>query len=154
MGRGADRRGRRVAAPDRGFDAVHLREWAGRLGDDDPSLPGAVRRPFADHRDVAPVAGHHFRDRSFGGRFPKFERACAWAGVEAPETGCADFDLDPTLVARVAGDHVEGSHVGEVPGEAYVERVAAGDDPGALEALLAGDAEPLFALADAVGVEA
>lgn len=141
----------------RGFDAVHLREWADRLADTHPHLPGAVRRLFADHLDVAPVAGHHFGDRSFGGRFPPFERACAWAGVDAPATRYADFDLDPTLVARVDGDRVEGGHVGEVLGEAYVERAATGDDPGALEALLAhyaaGDVGPLFALADAVGVE-
>lgn len=139
-----------------GFDAVHLREWAGRLADDHPALPGAVRRLFADHRDVARVAGYHFRDRPFGGRFPKFERACEWAGVDAPETRYADFDVDPTLVARVDGDRVEGRHVGEVLGEAYVERVAAGEDPGGMEALLAhyaaGDVEPLFSLADVVGV--
>jgi hypothetical protein len=139
-----------------GFDAVHLREWAGRLADQHPSLPAAVGRLFADHRDVARVAGYHFRDRPFGGRFPKFERACEWAGVDVPPTRYADFDLDPTLVARVDGDRVEGRHVGEVLGEAYVERVAAGEDPGALADLLAHyaatDAEPLFSLADAVGV--
>lgn len=141
----------------RGFDAVHLREWAGRLEAEHPALPGAVGRLFANHRDVAPVAGHQFRDRSFGGRFPRFERACAWAGVEVPPTRYANFDLDPTLVTRVDGERVEGKHVGEVLGEAYVERVAAGEDPGALESLLAhyaaGDVEPLFSLADAVGVD-
>ena len=141
----------------RGFDAVHLRGWAGRLTDAHPALPDAVGRLFADHRDVAPVAGHHFGGRPFGGRFPAFERACAWAGVDAPATRYDDFDVDPALVARVDGDRVTGRHVGEVLGEAYVERVAAGDDPGALEALLAdyaaGDVAPLFALADAVGVD-
>jgi hypothetical protein len=141
----------------RGFDAVHLREWAGRLGTNTPSLPGAVGRLFADHRDVAPVAGHHFCDRSFGGQFPRFERACEWAGVDVLPTRYADFDLDPTLVARVDGDHVEGRHVGETLGEAYVEQVAAGEDPGALESLLAHyaatDVAPLFSLADAVGVD-
>lgn len=139
-----------------GFDAVHLCEWAGRLGDDHPTLPGAVRRLFVDHRDVARVAGYHYRDRPFGGRFPKFERACEWAGVDVPETRYAAFDVDPTLAARVDGDCVEGRHVGEVLGEVYVEGVAAGDPSTGLESLLVhyatGDVEPLFSLADAMGV--
>jgi hypothetical protein len=141
----------------RGFDAVHLRTWAGRLADDHPHLPRAVGRLLADHRDVAPVAGRHFADRSFPGRFPSFEDACDWAGVDAPVTRYADFDLDPALVARVDGPTVAGRHVGEVLGEAYVDRVAAGEEPGALEPLLAhyaaGDVRPLFALAGAVGVD-
>jgi hypothetical protein len=140
-----------------GFDAVHLREWAGRLGDDHPRLPRAVGRLLAAHRDVAPVAGHRFADRSFPGRFPKFEDACNWAGVDAPATRYADFDLDPALVARVDGPTVEGRHVGEVLGEAYVDRVADGAEPGALERLLAhyaaGDVGPLFGLAAALGVD-
>lgn len=139
-----------------GFDAVHLRAWAGRLGDDHPDLPDAVRRLFADHRDVAPVAGYTFAARSFAGRFPRFEDACAWAGVDAPATRYADYDLDPALVDRVDGPVVEGSHVGEVLGEAYVDRVADGADAAALESLLAdyarSDVAPLFALADALGV--
>jgi hypothetical protein len=139
-----------------GFDAVHLRGWADRLAADHPGLPDAVAGLFADHRDVAPVAGRRFADRSFPGRFPRFEDACGWAGVAAPPTRYADYDLDPTLVARVDGDAVTGRAVGETLGEAYVDRVAAGESPGALERLLAdyaaGDVAPLFALADAVGV--
>lgn len=140
----------------RGFDAVHLREWAGRLGTDHPDLPRAVGRLFATHRDVAPVAGHRFRERSFTGRFPSLETACGWAGVDAPETRYADFDLDPSLLNRVDGAHVTGRAVGRVLGEAYVDGAASdGPDP-ALEALLAdyaaADVAPLFGLADALGV--
>ncbi len=135
-----------------GFDAVHLREWASRLADAHPDLPATVDDLFADHRDLAPVAGHRFSDREFDGRFPRFERACAWCGVEVPETRYADFAVDPELVERVEGETVAGRHVGEVLGAAYVE----GDRP-ALERLLTRyaetDVEPLFALADELGVD-
>ena len=139
-----------------GFDAVHLREWADRCAAARPDLPDGVADLFADHRDVAPVAAYRFADRPFTGRFPRFEEACAWAGVDAPATRYADYDLDPALVDRVDDDEVTGQAVGQVLGEAYVDRVAADESPGALERLLAdyaaSDVTPLFALADAVGV--
>ena len=141
----------------RAFDAVHLRTWAESLAAEQPGLRDRIAGLFADHRDVAPVAGYRFADRLDGPkRFPAFEEACAWLGVPVPETRYDDFDVDPGLAAQVDRDHVTGTHVGETLGAAYVEGVANGDDVSGLEALLAhyatADVAPLLQLADELGV--
>jgi len=146
------------------FDLVHLRAWAdeaasaGLLPDARERLDAAT----AGRVDLAPVAAERFRDR-LGDRYPylPFDRACAWAGVETRPTRYDDYGIDPEVRDGwdVAGEVVEGRHVGIALGEAYVESVAAGLDGtrtfAALESLLTDYAErdvaPLFDLDAALG---
>jgi hypothetical protein len=149
-----------------GFDLVHLRNWvdeAAAAGH--PDLGDRFDRLTAPHLDLTHPATERYRDRLPGrASFHKLERVCRWEGLDVAETRYVDYDLNPDFL-RGAGvpEHdaaVEGKHVGQGLGAAYVEGVAAGLDDRLtyreLDRLLRdyarSDVAALFQLADALGV--
>jgi hypothetical protein len=162
-GRGVDRL---VTYNGSGFDLVHLRTWADDLaaaGVADPRDDLAALS--ATHVDLKRPATDRYRDRlPRRASFHKLERVCRWEGLDVVETRYADYDLNPDFLrgAGVPADatRVEGKHVGQGLGAAYVTGVAAGLDDRLtyrelgrlLRDYARSDVAVLFGLADALDV--
>jgi hypothetical protein len=149
-----------------GFDMVHLQTWAHQC---DPLVDADLVEGFADlaahHEDLKHPATERHRERLPGrASFHKLERLCRWEGIDVVETRYDDYDLNRDFLRGVGvPEHdavVEGKHVGQGLGAAYVEGVAAGLDDrltyrelGRLLTDYAGaDVAVLFELADVLGV--
>lgn len=147
-----------------GFDLVHLRNWVDEAAESGhTNRRDTFDRLVSLHEDLKHPATERYRDRLPGrASFHKLERVCRWTGLEVSETHYADYDLNPDFL-RGAGvpEHdrvVEGKHVGQGLGAAYVEGIAAGLDDRLtyreLERLLRdyarSDVAVLFGLADAL----
>lgn len=149
-----------------GFDLVHLRAWAAELAAAGVSdVCRDLDALTAAHVDLKGPATERYRDRLPGrATFHKLERVCRWEGIDVAETRYDDYDLNPDFL-RGAGvppsaTSVDGRHVGQGLGAAYVEGVAAGLTDSLtcreLERLLrdytTSDVAVLFELADALSV--
>ncbi|AUV82840.1 hypothetical protein C2R22_15340 [Salinigranum rubrum] len=149
-----------------GFDLVHLRNWVDEAAETGHSdLGERFDRLTARHLDLKRPATERYRDRLPGrASFHKLERVCRWEGIDVEETRYADYDLNPDFLRGVGVPErdaaVEGKHVGQGLGAAYVEGVAAGLDDRLtyreLDRLLRdyarSDVAALFELADALAV--
>ncbi len=149
-----------------GFDLVHLRNWADEVAAAGyTDIGDRLDRLTARHLDLKHPATERYRDRLPGrASFHKLERVCRWEGIDVEETRYDDYDLNfDFLRGASVPEHdavVEGRHVGQGLGAAYVEGVAAGLDDRLtyreLDRLLRdyarSDVAMLFALADALDV--
>ena len=149
-----------------GFDLVHLRTWADDLAAaGDVDLREDLAALSGEHVDLKHPAADRYRDRlPRRASFHKLDRVCRWEGIDVAETRYADYDLNPDFLrgAGVPADEhvVEGKHVGQGLGAAYVDGVEAGLDDRLtyrelgrlLRDYARSDVAVLFALADALDV--